>query len=505
MTRTPKKRPLDADKSGTVPAETPAEAVPQAVRGTKDIKLLQHPYPEVVDSGFGPAYLAGRSRPIPADSVQVIIDKWGFRAQGYAELNSPTPTMPNYTDPETLLQDWYTYMRDIGKFTLKYKHTPTTLSDTDNFRDYIHAGQFVIANLVMLFNLTSLVMYNQAMAALCVYLPKKRARLSRLWDRVSAIPYPAIFKNHAIMSGLISHRPGVYPPYIRIWHETALLGNLYGISGNYTDQSAIEPNAFFTNETNLDNFIDNIEKAVQVVEGRVAAALTPDDEDIIAIRDVIDMLRDIPGYDDVFTTGLPDPKGFPGLVVSDWHRTELYARGLAIADTHGVSADEYNMFPVIEDDAFDDKVPVARYGPRRPAYDFTLLGAAKAFQLNDSTTGLRYTAQTNPVARYGTDSRMVYNGDYTDIYTREDGFVNLTMEADYGDGAGIRGAWNTGHPFIDHIYMKGVAFAGQLAANREDRWIDNLGVDEVIWVDTDDFAENYAFLLQNTLKVPYLK
>jgi hypothetical protein len=495
----------DADRDGTLPMrDLPSRGVGAPRRAVKDIKTVLRKQPEMVDSGFGPRYLTDRSRPIAADAIQLLVESWVFDIRGYHTSGAPTPTLNFYNKGQELLGMWYTYMRELGKNTLKYKHSPTTIADTENFCDFLNCGFFAIANLTMLFNVSTMSMYNQAFAALTTNLPQKRGRMSRLWDRISAVPLPAFLKDHAVLCGLITGEINGYPPYIRIWAETPVLTVLYGFSGDYVDQSGIEPYLKLTVDANLNNLLDNIEKAVQVLEGNVDVALTPDDEDIIAIRDCVDMLRDVPSHVKVFNSGLPNAAEIAGISRSAWHKTQLFGRAIILSDTKGVAGDEYNAFPTIHLSALDEKIPVMGWGECKPDYDFTLFGAAKLTQLNDDAAGIFYTPQTNPTIYYGTDMRVTRNGTRLDMYTREDGWVTPTLDVDWGDGAGIRTAENTFHPLRQHVFYP-IRYASQLAGALELRFLDSLGVDYKVYVDDQDFGENYVFMLMRELNVPYLE
>lgn len=495
---------LDADRDGSVPTATGGGGK-SALRGIADLNPLRAPLPELVKTSFGAAYLTGRSRPIPEDALQCYGEIWKLSLEGWDESGSPTDFIPSYADGNTLLGQWYGHARNEAKIALKYKHQPTALNTSASFLKYNEPVFFAIANLTCFFNVTNLLFYNQAFMTLNEFAPRRRAKASRLWDRINAVPTWTLIRNHAIFCGSIFgdvHNV----PFMRVWTESTV--DWYGPSQAYTAQTTVYPDELFTSLTNLDNWLDNIESAIEVAEGHLNSALGANDvEDCLGIRDLIDMVRDItPG---VFEAGkLPNPKDLPGLTTSPTLKSELYGRGSMWKDSFGLGTDLRCAFPVIGESNFRDQVPIGIWGEINEAYAYTLLGASKVFKLND-TDGLYATATGNAQIKYGTDHPLDYTRDFT-YYTRLGGWAQADAFIDYGDGGALRTLSNLQLPLEENIFAPSMFFIPQYeitdgAGTTLFNFLDKIVTcDKLIYIEPEDLGENYAFLLSRSLNVPYL-
>jgi hypothetical protein len=345
-----------------------------------------------------------------------------------------------------------------------------------------------------------MVFFNDAFNDLCYYLPKKRARMTRLWQRMDAVPFPKLFKDHALFNGQIYFDESVMAPFIRLWTEAGLT-SLYGKSGAYTTHTAVNPEDILTNETNLDAFLTNIEKAIEACEARVDSSLDSGNAliDVLAIRDLTDMLGPVNGTFELHT--LPDPKTLSGPTNSPLLRTELFARCLTLKDTKGVGTDQYIVFPVHSISDLKEKVPVPFFGQCNELYSFTFLGAPKFGELNNSSVGLTYTDTTNPKVLYGSDIVMS-ESQACSLYTREDSWVNLTLLYDWGSGSDILTMMDGGHMLLKNIWMPEAGFLAQSAGSGEYRFVDALPA-QAYYADPEDYAENYALTIARALDIPF--
>jgi len=468
---------------------------------TKPSPLLPAPVGGFITSPFGEVYLNQRTKPIPADAVQVWMEAMRFRIQGYSVSGVSSAGLLNeYTAGETLLADWYTYGRQMGKASLKYKHTPTTLDDYTRVQDFFNIAFFALADLTMLGNLNHLYQYNQAFSSVYSYVPDKMSRCRRLWERLSTVFLPSELKAAAMKAGMIAVVPGVFPPYVRVWTPTDLV--MYGAAADYNDpitSQGIQPTLI--SNTYLTQFIDDIESAIWVLEGK--ANLTLDsgaaEADVIAIKDLIDMMHDVGAG--TFSQGLPDFQSLPGLLEDRSLYNDLLSRSIFILDSHGGDGDEFSAFPVVGDSALNNHVPIVGWGTPG-VEEFTLLGGPKLATMN-STGGAYEAGAADEYLLYGTHFANNINTRQVEFYTREDGWsAFLVGGADLGDGTILGNLLDGGHPWLRHAFLPAI-----LASQRsiELRFLDNIDRDYRIYVDESDFGPNYAKLLGTWLGVPYLK
>jgi hypothetical protein len=428
-----------------------------------------------------------------------------FDLKGYKDVGSAGTKVTGYNDASQLMADWYNYARQMGKASLKYKQTPTSLTDTAMFAEYWRLYVFVVANLVALLSMEKLYQYSQALTTLEMYLGSKFGRLRRLYRRVSAIFSPELLKMYSTKIGTPCVVPGLFPIHFRLWSENKL--TVYGGPADYTDLVAETPDTILLDNTKLDNFINNIEKALWALENYITYSATVRD-DFIAIKDAIDMLNDVlimDGKKPVFVQGLPAPEALPGISMDKAGFNDWYTRGLLTYDTKGVGGDEVQAFPVPEMIGFVTKIPVKGWGGAEPApLDYTLFGAPKFFVLGD-TNGLRYQASTAAIRQFGTDTPVASGYRKVKSFTMEDSWtLEDDASVDFGDGASIRTFMNGAHPTLRHIWLPH-QFASQLTSTMEFKFVDQAQVDYTVYVPPEDLVEGHAVLLGQMFGVPYLK
>lgn len=452
----------------------------------------------LISGPFGDVYKIRRSKTIPADAVQARSRWMDFYIKGYVDNGNTTAGTPTgYLDGQTLLADWYGYARQMGKAALKYKHTPTTLHSNARLEDYLNVAFYAIQNLSLMFNLDRLYMFNQAFSTLYTYLPDRIGRAKRLWRRLSTIFLPAALKAYAMKKAMIPMVEGVWPAHLSLYREVPLV--MYGGASDYTDLYTAVGGSFshlLSDATHMTTWLDNIEIAVWALEGNISDANTQ--EDVIAIKDAIDMLNDVvPG---LFTQGLPDPAEFPGLMndptlLNDWYHRCILG--------HTTTNTAFNAFPVVGYTPLDDNIPVVGWGVPGMEED-TLLGFPKMVLL-DSTAGAIYADAAQEYLIFGTDLPANPWDQLEELYTREDGWVTVQSGGiDLNDGTAIRTLINGGHSIIHHDFFP-ILFAKHLGAGLELRFLDHLPVNYQMYIPSENFGPHYAMMLGQWLGVPYIK
>lgn len=364
-------RVIDADRTGGVP-QAPAASSGGSVYASPSSILtegafIQYPKPTFVDSPFGQRYVADKAKPMLQLDTLVRVIHTAFTAKGYATYGTVTSHVQGITDTSQVLSDWYGLVRDMGKRNLKYKHLPTTLSDTTWLLDYLNVYHYWASNTWMLLNLNRLPMYNQGFATLTSYLPKYMSRISRLWRRGSALRMSPLLKGAAIRDGGILSNVECAPT-IRI--HTPFFLRAAGSGGPTLTGIAAQGVSVLAVDANLATLVANLEAAERWLEVGNAS------DDFIAMKDLIDMTVDIvPG---TWETGLPKGEDAPGLV-SDWTVfNDLFLRAELTKDIVTAGTDRWIIFPTAEMTQYGfGRIPILGRGTPNAIYDFTLFGSPK--------------------------------------------------------------------------------------------------------------------------------
>lgn len=502
---------LDAEKAAAIPASVPATSGGGGSSGFSPViqnRLVQPFVPGLIQSPYGPSYLTRRSRPLPADAVQARSFGLQFDIKGYVYKGvAPTEVLNEYQAGENLLTiNWYPAMRQRAKEQLQWKATPTALVAGGTVTDWMNIYFYAVANAGVLINLDRLYQLNQACSSLYTYLPGKISRVKKLWGRLRSVVAPKFLAAEAMKRGLVFSESPDSAVHIIKWSESPLV--VYGGPADYTDYANASMYFCLSNDTYLTNLVDNIEKATWALE----SAVTYDANmaaDFIAIRDVMEMLSNT--MPELYGKFLPADMDMPGLIVDPRLGDIVYRCALEQYETKGASADEVTLFPVTKMTEFANKIPIIGRGIPDEE-DFSFWGKPKVYTTNDSTAGLRYGPAANKLVGYGTifaahwvnwGTLGNWTKDY--LYTREDGWVNDTLDAatDFGDGAGIRAWINMHGRIIEHAYWPHI-FASQLTTTLEWRFLDDLRVDYQFWMDEEDLGGNYAMFLAKNVGLPYI-
>jgi hypothetical protein len=520
-----KRRKASKDQDAAIPGspEEGGSAPPSQAGGTSSSMAgvfapttggLVHASPTIVQSPFGEGYLSRRSRPIVPDETQMVYALWEFDIRGYWEVGTVTVTDPIYHDAgENQLLRTYQHFRDVIKFNRKPRLEVNELNDTSRFIDYLNTYHFVVANIPAIAAVYKMAAYNECFQNMNTYLPDKMVRLQRLWARASAIVVPDCVKMMALQDGMVANAPGIPAPHIRLWSHNNLV--MYGNMGDY-DEAALDSGwagagvgiySIMSAAANIDSVLDDIQSAVEVLEGNMTAGA--DRTDVLGIKEVFEYISTVENFAPKFSQRLPAIMQMQPLVTDRSALNDWYCRGIGHHDTHGVGADSDVLFPVTNMDTLGERIPIKGFGPQS-VNDFTLFGAWKfAAAVNNAADGTYYDASTGIAYRLMGTSRL-YQGsnpsfyNIVQVYTREDQDENITNYAtDLGDGADIRAWRNTEHPVHKHLY-RGVVFASQLAADQEFHFLDETPTDTEMWAEAKDYPEHWAIFLAQTFGVPYL-
>jgi hypothetical protein len=474
--------------------------------------FLQPQRPVYREGLFGQRYVIRKGKPVYENDIQVRVLGYRFAVKGYYDLGTPASSIIGLTDAERLLQDWYPLVRDMAKKTLKYKHTPTTLTDYDMLSYILEAYHYLVANMTTLLNLSRMGMYSVGFSVLTPYLPRYMSRLTRLWRRTSALRVPPLLKAHALLSGMIVETPGFHSPIVRFWSTAGLLASGSG-GPTLTDIDDTYPNILQDN-TKLGDFVANLEIVQRWLEVGTAAI----SDDFTAVKDLIDMTQDIvPGS---FETGLPEHASLPGLTVSPAVTQELIFRCIGIKHEESVGTDQWGAYPVWDDDYYGTgRLPIMSLVDN-PVYDQTLLGSVKAIawddqsvKYNDVNSDVRLIgtdvplpahgalASGNAIYFFGGDSlaHEIYlsgtSGSESSQYRAKDfdsiTFLTYVLGA---DPVATRNPWFV--PLLCHVQSPAALPWCRLATEEG-------GGPNVTYIDREDLCSNYAEVWGKALGIPY--
>jgi hypothetical protein len=504
----------DSQRDGSVPLSPGGGGGGSAITGVlTEGSFIQHPKPAFVDSPFGDRYVSIKPLPVSYTDVAARCTLWAFSVRGYQDYGTFTlGSPPGVKDGEQVLQDWYGHVRDMGKRALKYKHLPTTLTDSDMLIYWMDVYFYVVANLTTLLNLNRLPQYNAGCAYLSQYLPRYMSRVTRLWRRTSALKAPSFLKAHAIRSGLIIGQDNVLSPTLRLWSNKFLLAA--GSGGPTITDIADGVRGMFASDAFLATFVTNLETAERWLEVGTATII----DDFIAMKDLIDMTSDIvPG---TFTTGLPEGKDMPGIVWEPGIWSEYITRAYYTKDVVTAGTDRWIIFPIAAESAFASRIPIMGMG-QPSIYDFTLLGAPKYGVFNASLATRSADVDTD-VRMPGTDfwlrsymtiaSQDIRNmfgvptgQDKENFVAYSQGTSSFYDAFDVNSAAAVR-TWREGdqlrrmHPWSDARFWDRDSFPSGWQ-----RIVIENPVAYVFWGEAEDLGWNYASLLGMSLGVPYYK
>jgi hypothetical protein len=285
--------------------------------------------------------------------------------------------------PVNLLERWYPLTRQMGKAALKYKHLPITLGNLGLPQERWEVYHDVLAFIVTLASFEKLWQYNEYFTALDdLAWSRRRRAIHQLWREASAIFAPNALKTLSISDGQIWHLPPVIAPHLTSW-----ISNSDAVTWPVTSYDEI-----LDDVTHLDVLLQEIYGAIAWL-GEGAG-----DEDDYAIRDIIDMLNDVPnGGGPVYPPGLPDLDSVAQLIVSPKAYEETYFRALSFAENVGGVDDEDWGFPAQDLAAeFGGRIPILHLGQPTPI-DFSWFGTAKAVAaFHGATDTLAFIGGTIP-------------------------------------------------------------------------------------------------------------
>jgi hypothetical protein len=361
---------LDEARDGSAALKTAGRGGGGSTMGNllTEASLIQAPPTKYIESMFGQRYVASKPKAMIGAEVMARLMTWGFTSRCYATYGEVTIGMTEMQSQEVMLQDWYGLAREMGKRSLKYKHLPTTLTDTDMLIYLLDAYFYVLANLTTLVNLNRLPHFSAAFSDLAQYIPRYMSRITRLWRRLSAMPMPPFIKAHAIRAGQVAYMPGVLAPTVRLWSPCFLLATASG--GPTPNSLAFDVSGILTSTANLDTFVGNLETVERWLESGTAAIAT----DFIAVKDLVDMTIDVVPH--AWEPGLPASDSMPGLSSEPGLLTDLLRRAVFRKDVVGAGTDRWILFPGLGMAEFQERIPVAGFG-QPSVYDFMGMGAPK--------------------------------------------------------------------------------------------------------------------------------
>jgi hypothetical protein len=477
--------------------------------------------PGVIIDRWGNSALTRRARPWPDDELQYFERCWRFNIKGYHQFDSADVTagIPHTTLAEDYMESCYQYAWNICKLARKPRLSQLPAAvDGGVWEDLLNIAHFAIANMVMLNCNFQLIQYSEGFQIQSSYLPDKMVRLYRLWKRISSVIMPHFIKPIAIADGAIT--VGTREPTPHISRISYIPLDSFGVADYDApgfSQSSESLYDQLTVSADIDAMLDDIESAVQVLEGYVGGGDTPFSRaEVLAVLEVWMLLSTVeskfcPGGKDIaslYGQGLPDLRTMPGLFLNDRKITDWYCRGFHSYDDDNST---YNFFPVINDADLNLLVPVKGFGQIGDE-EHTLVGNTKFFgAINDTDDGTAYTAASGKVIAYGTLCSNSTVANYSLLgpnldhsYNREDGSIDHSPGENMNDGASIQGWFNVqGGHWLKHIYLPAV-FQARLAGNFEHQFVDRSFVDYEFWPDPNKYGETHALWLSDMLGLPLL-
>jgi len=507
----PTNKELDAARDGSSPMTSQRGGGSVMGQVITEASFLRPPNATFQDSPFGQRYLTTKPKALSTDEVLVRGSVWGFSVRGYFGDAAP-PLQLGVPDGEQLLRDWYSLVRDMAKRALKYKHLPTTLTDTDMLIYIMDVYYYLVANLATLINMNRLLQWNPGFARIGQQLPKYMSRITRLWRRASVLAMPTFLKMHAIRNGQIVHVPGVLAPTFRLWSPEFLLST----NGPTITALNYDMDTILCSDAHMGTFVTNLESAERWLEVGDPDIAT----DFIAVMDLINMTMDIvPG---AFDAGLPRPEDCPGLSQDPGVLTDLLRRAVFRKDVITAGTDKWIVFPCAEVTQLGGRIPVVGFGSPQ-LHDFTLLGAPK-YGFFDSDLTLIYGDVDSTFCIPGTEIPLQGNmsaavTSWKDAFGKKTGGMGDETQWVAPDGSplvrstafdvDVAGTWRLqiGYDSIQMMHPWDV-----IRCASRDSWVYEVSsiVDEKIfgflmYMDSIDLGENWAEFLGKTLGVPYMK
>lgn len=475
-------------------------------------KLLEKSFPEDVSSPYGRLYHTGNVRPMLDDEVQVYSDAWKWCLKGFhrsGTFSTFTSLPAGYDDAYALIKRWFTTQRlhVERELNTNLPITLTTLNDEENFENYCAGYHWMGAQMGILLNMDRLITYNEGLASVMTYLPKYISRVKKVWRRFMKVIAPNIVIAETWKDGQIGYTPGMMPVYLRGWVPFKPANGVTNVelphgSAPISATDAVNMGAVLADDAVLAVLIQRLESMILAYEG--LAYVANDKADYQAIQTLMTYLERLePGY---YGRMPKSENDFPGVVSTPEMLDNWRAGYLLSADTKGVSADEKAIFPSYGLAGFDSRIPVKGYGTPSEARYYSLQGKAKFGAID--VAGGAYGAYNAAVIHFGQAIPFVNElfdaaSDTSEsLYTREDGWVSLLGYAvDWGDGASIRGAINGSHRNTHHIWFDHV-FKNQLTTTLEYRFVGKQPTPVQVWVDQDDFFDNYLTDMSKGLNIP---
>lgn len=475
-------------------------------------ELIPPIQPVFLPTPYGQSVMIVRSRVAPDDEIQMHVQPWTHITFGYQHNGGgSTPSMnPEITDLTELIADIYPYLRKMGEVSVKYRHTPTTITAGlfEQRMDYYHDA---VANTALMLNLLRLKVFNSAVSngifTSSSPLETNAQLWKSLWRRLMAIRHPAELKLRAIRDGTPVYDVRHNAVWCRVWHFD---GNTRSAPAGWVSLVTANPQALLMSGTEQNNLLYNMRRLVHCLEGTLAYGVGTLDEGI-ALCDLFEMLSYVDQFKEFYPQGLPSEDALPGIVADESGLNDFLCRAFTLWDTKGAGADNKMVFPVADDpnNGFGAKIPVMGYGaPQKD--DFNLFGAVK-FGALANTTGLIYAADSDVSSLYGTAFPCAPTASTQDlafksreaVWTREDGWVVLESNAtDFGDGTAIRTFVSGGHYRNFHEW-NALRFAAQWAGTFEYRMLTGARPDWIFWTPARDLVLNHAMEIARLYGIPY--
>jgi hypothetical protein len=387
----------------------------------------------------------------------------------------------------------------------KHRSPELAMTDPTVLRWYRELYHDAVADIYSMLNVAKMRQMNQGFVTMTAALGEGHiATLRSYWERLTAIRAPEAIKRMAVLDGTPFLDLFERAVHVRFWRYDA---RTWKPSITYTNGQTYIYYGGGTS-TQMDQTVASLNAIITVLEGVSAT----NQADLTKMLDLIEMSSFYEKTKGVFTQGLPsvDTLSLPGFIENVAALNDIYTRALGIRDTHGLSGDEAVLFPVMGDAELGGYIPVVGYG-KDGLNEWTLFGAPKFGALN-ATADLKSNAIAGNWIMFGTSFWIAT--DFNPVsptwfeknvygYTREDGFVeHVPSDKDFGDGGDLASLMNgvSLWPF-NHAFGP-MAFAGQLDAAMEYRFLDKRQYDFTIYLPPQDLCLNQATTIASIFGIP---
>jgi len=405
--------------------------------------------------------------------VSARIELWAFDSKGHFSYGSPDGAPYNLAGGTAALTNWFPAAREV----LVREHVdvaalPNSLSHTSLLQERMNTHFRVVVNAGKLLMLAELAAVDPAFSVLARELPRVRARLVRLLERLDTVAMPTCLYEAEIPAIPLQVIPGILRPVVQLFRNDYELAAASGGPPEMAQQnSSTAPDVVLTNYAELDKFVKWLEDGEYWLRMGASAIAA----DFRSLTDMVNQSLGSPTLGKSFTRGLLSgiPKLSPVAANPDI-LADFVGRALCWKSKVDGGTDKWGAFPISGDVNLHNWVPVMSFG-QHSMRDELSMGAPKfiAFEPGEgnANVGLYVLDVDTPFWCDGNMHRVDYDftnahptgdvrqhfGTTNDMgYVLHDGTINSEGSAiDWTDTAEIMGFLTGFDTRLEHV-MAGV-------------------------------------------------